>query len=277
MAGLAATNDGRRMIKPRQQKILGWLEQAGVATYQELADGLGVSTMTVRREVDDLNGRGLVIKTLGGVQKANAPSYLMESVVHGRMERNRREKMAIARAAIELVGDAKTLAFDGSTTCLELARLVSRRLRGVTAVTYSALTALELGRNRNNAVISLGGEFDPDSCCFVGAVAEDAAERYYVDIAFLSTMGFLPAEGTFESAVANFRVKQALARHARTVVLLVDHSKFGQRALARVLDVKEIHCVVTDETTPEDYLRQLDEAGIRVVRATADEDSANVA
>jgi DeoR/GlpR family transcriptional regulator of sugar metabolism len=90
-------------------------------------------------------------------------------------------------------------------------------------------------------------------------------------------MGFLPSEGTFESAVANFRVKQALARHAKTVVLLVDHSKFGQRALARVLDVKEVHCVVTDESTPADDLRQLAEAGIRVVRAAEDEDSANVA
>jgi len=265
------------MIKPRQQKILGWLEQAGAGTYQELAQVLGVSTMTVRREVDELNGRGLIIKTLGGVQRANAPSYLMESVVHGRMGQNRREKMAIARAAVDLVGDAQTLALDGSTTCLELTKLIARRLRGLTAVTYSALTALELGRNRNNTVISLGGEFDPDSCCFVGAVAEEAAERYYVDVAFISTKGFLPSEGTFESAVANFRVKQVLARHAKTVVLLVDHSKFGERALARVLDVSEIHCVVTDEATAEDHLAQLAAAGVRVVRAADSEDSANVA
>src|SRR5262245_43836296 len=128
------------MLKARQQRILGWVEQAGAGTYQELAEFLGVSTMTVRREVDDMNNRGLLIKTLGGVQRANAPAYLMESVVHGRMAQNRREKQAIARSAIELLDGCNTLSLDGSTTCLELAKLIARRIRGVTAVTYSALT-----------------------------------------------------------------------------------------------------------------------------------------
>jgi DeoR/GlpR family transcriptional regulator of sugar metabolism len=265
------------MIKARQQQILGWLEHAGAGTYQELADVLGVSTMTVRREVDELNNRKLIIKTLGGVQRADAPAYLMESVVHGRMSRHRREKQAIAQAAIELIDGAQTLFLDGSTTCLELAKLIARRVRGVTAVTNSALTAMELGCNRNNMVIGLGGEFDTNSCCFVGATAEDLAERYYVDMAFISTMGFLPAEGTFESTVANFRVKQVVARQAKTVALLVDHSKFGQRALAKVLDIKQIHCVVTDKGTPEKYLRQLDEAHVRVRREADSEDDVNVA
>ena len=67
------------MARTRQEQILEWLERVGVGSYQELADFLSVSTMTVRRDVDDLNGRGLVIKTLGGVQRANAPSYLMET------------------------------------------------------------------------------------------------------------------------------------------------------------------------------------------------------
>jgi DeoR/GlpR family transcriptional regulator of sugar metabolism len=265
------------MLKARQQQILGWLEQTGARTYQELAEFLGVSTMTVRREVDELNGRGLIIKTLGGVQRANAPAYLMESVVHGRMAQKRREKQAIARSAVELLDGVQTISLDGSTTCLELAKLIARRVRGVTAVTYSALTSLELGRSRNNTVIGLGGEFDPDSCCFVGSIAEDMAERYHVDMAFISTLGFLPSEGTFESSVANFRVKQVLARHARMVVLLVDHSKFGQRALARVLDVKEIHAVVTDQATSEDHLRELSERGIQVHRAVDVEDAVNVA
>jgi DeoR/GlpR family transcriptional regulator of sugar metabolism len=256
------------MIKARQQRILSQLEQVGVCTYQELADILGVSTMTARREVDELNGRGLIIKTLGGVQRADAPAYLLESAVHARMSRNRREKQAIAQAAIELVEGAQTLFLDGSTTCLELAKLIARRLRGVTAVTNSALTAMELGRNRNGTVIGLGGELDSNSCCFVGATTEDEAERYYVDLAFISTMGFLPSEGTFESTVANFRVKQVIARQANSVVLLVDHSKFDQRALAKVLDIKQIHCVVTDSGTPDRYLHQLADAQIRVLRAT---------
>ncbi len=265
------------MASTRQEQILEWLERVGVGSYQELADFLSVSTMTVRRDVDDLNSRGLAIKSLGGVQRADAPSYMMETAIQGRMAKQRLEKQAIANAAIELIGPQQTLFMDGSTTGLELAKQIARRMRGLTIITNSALTTLEIGRNRNNTVVGVGGEFDPNSCCYVGASAEDAAERFYVDIAFISTMGFLPAEGTFESTIANFRVKQILSRRSKRVVLLVDHSKFGQRALARVLDANEIHCVVTDEATTEGHLSQLTELGIEYVVAPMKSGSANVA
>jgi DeoR/GlpR family transcriptional regulator of sugar metabolism len=265
------------MASTRQEKILEWLEGVGVGSYQELADFLSVSTMTVRRDVDDLNSRGLAIKTLGGVQRADAPGYLMETTIQGRMAKQRLEKQAIANAAIELIGPQQTVFMDGSTTGLELAKQIARRMRGLTIITNSALTTMEIGRNRNNTVIGVGGEFDPNSCCYVGASAEDAAERFYVDIAFISTMGFLPSEGTFESTIANFRVKQILTRRSKRVVLLADHSKFGQRALARVLDASEIHCVVTDEATTEDHLSKLAQAGIEYVVAAMRSGSANVA
>jgi DeoR/GlpR family transcriptional regulator of sugar metabolism len=265
------------MARTRREKILEWLERVGAASYQELADFVAVSTMTVRRDVDDLNSRGLVIKTLGGVHRADAPSYLMETAIQGRMAKQRLEKQAIAKAAIELIGDQQTLFMDGSTTCLELAKLTARRIRGLTIITNSALTTMEIGRNRNNNVIGMGGEFDPNSYCYVGASAEDAAERFYVDIAFISTMGFLPYEGTFESTVANFRVKQILTRRSKRVVLLVDHSKFGQRALARVLDADEVDCVVTDEATTEDYLSQLADRGTEYLIAPMKAGNANVA
>jgi DeoR/GlpR family transcriptional regulator of sugar metabolism len=265
------------MARTRQEQILEWLERVGVGSYQELADLLAVSTMTVRRDVDDLNSRGLVIKTLGGVQRADAPSYLMETAIQGRMAKQRLEKQAIAKAAIELIGDHQTLFMDGSTTCLELAKLTARRMRGLTIITNSALTTMEIGRNRNNTVIGMGGEFDPNSCCYVGASAEDAAERFYVDIAFISTMGFLPSEGTFESTVANFRVKQILTRRSKRVVLLIDHSKFGLRALARVLDADEVDCVVTDEATTEDYLSQLADSGTEYLIAPVKAGNTNVA
>ncbi len=265
------------MAKTRQDQILDWLDRIGAATYQELADHLKVSTMTVRRAVDDLAGRGLAIKTLGGVQRADAPSYLMETAVQGRMASQRVEKQAIAQAAIELIGESQTLFIDGSTTCLELARLIARRMRGLTLVTNSALTAMELGRTRNNAVIGIGGEFDPNSSCFVGADAEDMASRLYVDHAFMSTKAFQPTEGTFESAVSNFRVKQILARQSRRVTLLVDHSKFGERALARVLGPEDFQTVVTDEGTPIEYIRLLEQRGIATVVAPISKGGANVA
>jgi DeoR/GlpR family transcriptional regulator of sugar metabolism len=265
------------MAETRQDNILDWLDRVGTASYQQLADHLKVSTMTVRRAVDDLASRGLAIKTLGGVQRADAPSYLIETAVQGRMGSQRMEKQAIAQAAIQLTSHSQTLFIDGSTTCLEFAKLIARRMRGLTIVTNSALTAMELGRTRNNTVIGIGGEFDPNSSCFVGANAEDMASRLYVDHAFMSTKAFRPAEGTFESAVSNFRVKQILARQSKRVTLLIDHSKFGERALARVLGPDDFHCVVTDEATQPEYIIELERRGVATIVAPLSRGGINVA
>ena len=119
--------------------------------------------------------------------------------------------------------------------------------------------------------MSLGGQFDPASACFVGPTAEEAARRFFVDVAFLSTKGFLPAEGTFESSMATFRIKQIIAEQAARVVLLGDHSKFGQRALCKVLDIGQIDEVITDAGATADDLAQLEQQGISVRVAAGDQ------
>src|SRR6202035_4862932 len=87
---------------------------------------------------------------------------------------------------------------------------------------------------------------------------------FSVDQACLTTKGFLPADGTDESAVANFRIKQIVAERAVETVLLVDHTKFGRRALSKVLDISQIQRVVTDEKTRKAYLASLRRVGIKV-------------
>jgi len=82
--------------------------------------------------------------------------------------------------------------------------------------------------------------------------------------AFLTTKGFLPADGTYESAVATFRIKQIIAERAVETILLVDHTKFGHRALSKVLDISQIQQVVTDEATPRSALSALRRAGVNV-------------
>ena len=152
-----------------------------------------------------------------------------------------------------------------------LARQLARQLHGLTVVTHSALVCLELGRTMDNTIISLGGQFDPSSACFVGPTAEEAARRLFVDVAYLSTKGFLPAEGIFESSMATFRIKQIVAEQAARVVLLVDHSKFGQRALCKVLDIAQIHEVITDAGTVASDVELLQQRGLVVRIAPGDD------
>ena len=256
-----------RRIKDRAAFILDLIDQQGTASYEALADMLQVSTMTVRRDCEELAQLGKIIKTIGGIQQAHAPAYLYENTVRERIATNPAEKRAIAAKALDLIPNNQTIFIDGGTTNLALARLIADSRTGLTILTNSALTCLELSKGQNT-IIGIGGEYDPLALSFVGPQAEEMAKSFFVDQAFLTTKGFLPADGTYESAVATFRIKQNVAERAVETVLLVDHTKFGHRALTKVLDISQIQQVITDEGTAESDLESLRRAGIRVNVAT---------
>lgn len=254
----------------RQNAIRSRLDALGACSYPDLAKLLGVSEMTIRRDVEVLSKRGELIKTFGGVQSIRGPKHYYESPLQQRLSLHRQEKEVIAREAIELVKPQQTVFLDGSTTCLVLARQLAAKGHRLTVVTHSALACMELGASAEHTTVGLGGQFDPASSCFVGPAAEEMAGRFFVDVAFFSTKGFLPEEGTFESAIATFRIKQITAKQAARSILLVDHSKFGQRALCKALDISQIHEVVTDEGAPADALKQLEDRGVKVHVACGD-------
>ena len=254
----------------RQNTIIDHLDAVGACSYQELARLLDVSEMTVRRDADKLLQRGGLIKSLGGVQTAHAPSHFYESAVQQRLPVHRLEKNQIVREAVRHLQPHQTIFLDGSTTCLVLARHVAQKLHGLSIVTHSVLACMEFGRSTENTILGLGGQFDPSSACFVGPTTEEAARRFFVDVAFLSTKGFLPEEGTFESSIATFRIKQIIAEQAARVVLLVDHSKFGQRSLCKVLDIGQINEVITDAGTAAADLALLEKHGVAVRVAPAE-------
>lgn len=256
-------------VKDREGAILGQLERHGASSYQQLSELLEVSMMTVRRDVDKLARREALIKTLGGAQRASAPPSFYETSLLTRLAEYGKEKQAIARKALERVKSGQTLFLDGSTTCVELAKLLARNLKGLTLITASAMVCVELGRSGDNTIVCLGGQYDPASSCFVGPTSEDAAHNFYVDVAFMSTKGFLPAEGTFESSMPNFRIKQIIAKQCDELVLMVDHSKFGQRALCKVLYTSQINTVITDENTSQADVEALEKRGLAVCIATA--------
>jgi DeoR/GlpR family transcriptional regulator of sugar metabolism len=257
-------------MKPadRRRAILLAVDDEGVCAYDELASRLQVSTMTIRRDVDHMASAGQVIKTLGGVQKS-AQGDLYETDLRSRFSENKAEKRAIAQQALALLNTRHTVFLDGGTTCLELAKLIPGNRNGLTVITNSALACLEVGRSKDNMTVGIGGHYDSASASFVGPTAEESARKFFVDLAFVSTKGLIAGQGTFESAIATFHIKQIIARQATKVVLLVDHSKFGQRALSKVLDVTQLHAVITDERAPAEDVRELRARGVEVLLAAA--------
>jgi len=249
----------------REQLILDRLEKGKCVSYQDLADFFGVSAMTIRRDADRLSRRGAVIKTIGGVQKTVGENdNLHETALMSRLATQRQEKQAIARQALALLNTGQTVFMDGGSTCLELAKLAAREAKGLTVVTNSIMICRELGQNSNNTVIGWGGQYDPVSLSFAGAACEDEAKKFFPDVAIFSTKGFLADDGTYESFVPTLHIKQIIARQSRRVILLVDHSKFGQRALRKVLDVSQLHDVITDAAAPRADLAILKKRHIQI-------------
>ena len=249
------------------QTILGRLDELGECSYAELTNHLGVSTMTVRRRVTELAKQGAVIKTPGGVRSVGGLSSLYETNIQSRLRANRREKLAIASEAAALLRGNETIFIDGSTTCLELARKLAD-FTGLTVVTNSALMCLELGRQGKCRVIAVGGQYDPMSLSYGGPTAEDISRRFFPDFAFFSTKGFIPEEGTYESSEPTLRIKQIVAAQCGRVVLLVDHTKFGDRGLCKVLDTSQIRQVITDAAAPKSGLDVLRSRNIGVIVAS---------
>ena len=219
--------------------------------------------MTIRRDVDALAHARRAIKTVGGVQDVGRSSWY-ESDIQSRLNVNLTEKTTIAARALELITSRQTLFLDGSTTCIRLAKKIASHKRDLTIVTNSVFVCLELGGTGNNRVLSLGGELDSHSASFVGAASEAAASQAFVDLAFMSTKGFQPTEGTFESSLVTMQIKRIIAQQCERMILLVDHSKFHQRALSKVLDVSQISDVITDDQTSAEDISTLRENGMVV-------------
>jgi len=131
----------------RRQIILEVIVRRGACSHQELAQITGLSTMTIRRDVDSLARDRRAIKTLRGVQDAGATSWY-ETDIQSRLNVNLPEKTAIAARALELITEQQTLFLDGSTTCIQLAkkiaahRLVSAKMLGTGACQANCFTPL---------------------------------------------------------------------------------------------------------------------------------------
>lgn len=254
-------------LATRQERILEILQSKGACTYAELQAILGVSSMTVRRDVDRLAEREALIKTLRGAQAAQVPQFLLETSLSSRIGVNQAEKEAIATSAVALIEPQRTLFLDGSTTSIALARRIAKFPFSLSVVTNSAIIAMEIGAASQIRVICVGGEYDAQSASFVGSLAETNCAHFYIDAAFISTKAFVPGDGTYESSMATLRIKQIVAKQCGRMVLLADSSKFGSRALCKVLEARSIHTVITDEGCPREAVDTMRSLGQEVILA----------
>jgi DeoR family transcriptional regulator, fructose operon transcriptional repressor len=249
---LPAPEVSRLLPSERQQRIRLLAVQQGVLRIPELAETLGVSEMTIRRDLEMLEDSGHLERTFGGAIVSEQTSF--ESNYSVRLHTRAAEKQALARYAASLIQDGDTVAIDASTTCLALAKeLAKRRL---TVITNGLDAAVEL-RHSQCKVILIGGYLRQVAGSFAGPLALKALEGLRVDHVFFSGKGVLLEDGYLDSDLDEVEVKRVMIASAVHTTALMDSSKFGVHALGRIAPLDAIHLLVTDSGLDKKLEKQL--------------------
>jgi DeoR/GlpR family transcriptional regulator of sugar metabolism len=245
----------------RQKVILQLIAEKGAVTVSDLCEQLGVSDMTIRRDLSVLEQASLLRRIHGGAVSARGRSY--EPPVLARIQEARAAKQAIGQYAASLVHEGDSMAIDIGTTTLELARnLIS--LHDITVVTNSLPIANILTDQPGIRLIVCGGIVRPGERSLIGPVAEYTFSRFYVDIAFIGIGGVELEAGLTEYNLDDAEVKRHMIRNSQRCVLLTDSRKFGLKTFAQVAPLDALDDVVTDDAIDPVFHEALEKMGITV-------------
>ncbi|MBM3567103.1 MAG: DeoR/GlpR transcriptional regulator [Alphaproteobacteria bacterium] len=251
------------LAEKRRALILETLTVNGSVSVTELSRRLKVSRETIRRDITKLDAENRLRKTHGGALSLDS----VEPAVEDRMQVNIDGKRAIARRAAEMVADGASLILGCGTTTLCLAEALVG-FRRLTIYTNDVQVAARLAGRNENRVFLLGGELLGAQGATFGRDATAMQAGYYADVAFVSP-GVLSGhpwlmDYTREAAALH----ESMIAQARTVVLLVDHTKFGRTAPARVAAFERAKCLITDQAPPTAAARELKSLADEIIVAS---------
>ncbi|MBO8142397.1 MAG: DeoR/GlpR transcriptional regulator [Firmicutes bacterium] len=249
------------MIKEqRQERILSELAKRGSVGVVELSKLLGVSEATVRRDLGELAGHGLLRRTHGGaalVERGEELPY------HAKAAAYLPEKRRIGAAAAALLEPGQVIGCTGGTTVAQAARLLQGKR--LVVVTNALNIALELAGSEETDVIMTGGALRSRSLETVGHIAERSFREFCIDVALLGADGISIKEGITTYHLAEAHANRVLVERSREVWVLADHSKLGKVTPAVIGPVSRMTRLITDAGAPDDFVASLREQGIDVV------------
>ena len=249
----------------RRQQELQLVEARGQVSVEELARYFDVSDDTIRRDLQELERRKLLLRTHGGAVSAaslvhRATPFLTRASV------NAEAKARIGRAAAQLIADGEALIINGGSTTFAFAAGLSLR-RDLTIVTNNVTMLSVLPVEAVDSVYVLGGEFNRNLGSTVGAVGF-ASGNITVDTAVLGITGLSAAAGLSTTLLEEAPMMASMITSARRTIVLADSSKFGFNAFAQVAPLNAVDILVTDADPPEDLCQALIQANVEIIVAT---------
>lgn len=258
------------MKRERLEQIYRYIEDHGDVSTQELTSAFGVSTMTIRRDLDELEEQGRITRFHGGAKAVKEVSS--EASFDLRTRTNHEYKMAIARSGIELL---KTQLYPSRPACIFMgsgstiycmASQMDVKL-SMPIVTDNLYAATMLASSRENTVIMVGGQLTLPSLSATGYLAEKSMSDLALDIAFIGSSAIDEHGNLYAYNLVEAGMFSKIISVSKHVVVMADHSKLGQRNLIHVKRLDQHFTLITDEKAAPEYLRHYRELGTAVIVA----------
>jgi DeoR/GlpR family transcriptional regulator of sugar metabolism len=228
----------------------------------------GISDMTARRDLNEMDRRGLLRRIHGGAVTNLGRSY--EPPYQMRFTKHQSAKACIGARAAELIYDGDSIALDVGTTTLEIVKGL-RGKRNLTIVTNSLQIANMIVDNLslevNARLILTGGVVRPQELSMIGDMSERAYQGFHVDKAFIGIGGISLEDGLTEYNLEDASIKRMLVASAREKIVVADSSKFGVTTFASVAPLKSVDRIVTDAAVPLDMIEKIQNMGVEVIVA----------
>jgi DeoR family transcriptional regulator of aga operon len=246
----------------RRSGIVARLSKQSFIDLAELQQEYGCSFATLRRDLAYLSKQGLIRRTYGGAVAVESGAEEPFAFRVGEMA-DAKQKIGLAAAA--LIFDGQAVGLTGGTTTQQVARALAP-LHGLTILTNAVTVAMEFMGSSSRVIVS-GGEMRTDTCELVGPLAEPVLGEIHIDTVFVGADGLSVEGGLTTHSPMEARINRVLMDQATCVVVVVDHTKLGQRTLARVAPLSLVHAIITDADAPSERTEPLEAQGIRIIRA----------
>lgn len=246
----------------RRNVIISAIEVQGTLSVAELAEQLGVTEATIRRDLTELEHEGVVRRVHGGVTSARGRSY--EPTLMLRSTTHLEEKKRIAEFATSLILDGDFIALDVGSTTLEIARNLRGR-RNLTVITPSLLIATVLVNQPDLRLVLPGGIVRPGETSMIGELSVRAFDIFHVDRLFLGVGGIDAGAGLTEYNWDDTLIKQAMLKTAKEVIVVADHSKFDRIATVKIAPLDVINILITDFALSPLIAQVLNDKDVKVV------------
>ncbi|MDD3942121.1 MAG: DeoR/GlpR family DNA-binding transcription regulator [Sphaerochaetaceae bacterium] len=247
----------------RKNLIMQELQQNDSVDVLSLARRLAISKVTVRKDLDELADKGLVVRTHGGAVLAEKQNLVR--LISNTITEHTEDKKNICAHALRFVEQGKSIIIDSGSTTVHLAPLVAKM--NLSVITNSILVIQELAAAEAVELLIVGGLLRRPSLAAIGSPARSYLNQIHVDTLFLGASGFSVEQGITCTNLIEADTKQAMIASATKVILLADSSKFGTVSLAKVCNWEDIDLLITDDGLSDEGRFTLEAQGVHVQTA----------